>query len=125
MSAHIRAFGAAGGPAVTQPFRRELGVLAGLVLLLAGCADTPRSLAAGPDPADPRACAPRVDYHSTVGAYKGQRPVVQFIDPHKCRVNDRRRRAVLRSALLKSLLKSLRFSRVGYFSSIGCVASFS
>jgi hypothetical protein len=75
MSAHIRAFGAAGGPAVTQTFRRELGVLAGLVLLLAGCADPPRSPAAGPNPADPSARAPRVDYRSTVGGYKSQRPV--------------------------------------------------
>ena len=75
MSAHIRAFGAAGGPAVTPPFRRELGVLAGLVLLLAGCADAPRSPAAGPDPADPGARAPRVDYRSTVGGYRSQRPV--------------------------------------------------
>jgi hypothetical protein len=75
MSAHIRAFGAAGGTAVTQPFWRELGVLAGLVLLLAGCAEPPRSPAAGPDPADPGARAPRVDYRSTVGAYQSQRPV--------------------------------------------------
>jgi hypothetical protein len=75
MSAHIRAFGAAGGPAVTQPFRRELGLLAGLVLLLAGCADAPRSPATGPDPAEPGARAPRVDYRSTVGAYRSQRPV--------------------------------------------------
>jgi hypothetical protein len=75
MSAHIRAFGAASGPAVTPPFRRELGVLAGLVLLLAGCADAPRSPAAGPDPADPGARAPRVDYRSTVGGYRSQRPV--------------------------------------------------
>jgi hypothetical protein len=75
MSAHIRAFGAAGGPAVTRPFRRELAVLAGLVLLLAGCADPPRSPAAGPDPAAPGTRAPRVDYRSTVGAYRSQRPV--------------------------------------------------
>jgi hypothetical protein len=75
MFAHIRAFGAAGGPAVTPPFRRELGVFAGLVLLLAGCADAPRSPAARPDPADPGARAPRVDYRSTVGTYKSQRPV--------------------------------------------------
>jgi hypothetical protein len=75
MSAHIRAFGAAASPAVTQPFRRELGVLAGLVLLLAGCADPPRSPAAGPNPADPGARAPRIDYRPTVGAYRSQRPV--------------------------------------------------
>jgi hypothetical protein len=30
---------------------------------------------AGPDPADPSARAPRVDYRSTTGAYKSQRPV--------------------------------------------------
>jgi hypothetical protein len=75
MSAHIRTFDAAGGPAVPPPFRRELGLLAGLALLLAGCADPPRSPAAGPNPADPGARAPRVDYRSTVGAYRSQRPV--------------------------------------------------
>jgi hypothetical protein len=75
MSAHIRAFGAAGLPAVTPPFRGELGLLAGLVLMLSGCADVPRSPAAGPDPADPSARAPRVDYRPTVGGYKSQRPV--------------------------------------------------
>jgi hypothetical protein len=78
MSAHIRAFGAAGGPAVTQQFRRGvvvLAALAGLVLLLAGCADPPRSPATWPDPADPGAPAPRVEYRSTVGAYRSQRPV--------------------------------------------------
>jgi hypothetical protein len=75
MSAHIRAFGAADEPAGTQLFRRELAVLAGLAILLAGCADPPRLPAAGPDPADPGARAPRVDYRSTIGAYRSQRPV--------------------------------------------------
>ena len=79
MSAHIRAFDGAGKPAVTRPFRLRHDVLAivvGLSLLLAGCADAPRSpMAGGPDPADPAARAPRVDYRSTIGAYKGQRPV--------------------------------------------------
>jgi hypothetical protein len=78
MSAQIRAFDAAGGPAVTRPFRLRLGALAvsaGLVVVLAGCADAPRLPVAGPDPADPSARAPRVDYRSTTGAYKSQRPV--------------------------------------------------
>ena len=75
MSAHIPAFGAAGGPAVTPPFRRKFGLLAASALLLAGCADAPRTPAAGPDPADPGARVPRVDYRSTVGTYRSQRPV--------------------------------------------------
>jgi hypothetical protein len=78
MSAHIQAFGAAGGPAVTRLFRIKFGVLAvlaGLVPLLAGCADAPRLPAAGPDPADPGTRVPRVDYRSTLGSYRSQRPV--------------------------------------------------
>jgi hypothetical protein len=76
MSAHIRAFDAAGERADARPFQLRFGVLAvGLVLLLAGCADAPRSPAAGPDPSDPGARAPRVDYRSTIGPYKSQRPV--------------------------------------------------
>ena len=78
MSAHIRAFDAAGKRAGTRPFQLQFDVLAvvvGLVLLLAGCTDAPRSPVAGPDPADPRAPAPRVDYRSTIGPYKSQRPV--------------------------------------------------
>jgi hypothetical protein len=78
MSAQIRAFDAAGKPAVTRPFRLRLGALAvaaGLALL-AGCADAPRTpVAGGPDPADPAARVPGVDYRSTVGTYKSQRPV--------------------------------------------------
>jgi hypothetical protein len=78
MSAHIRAFDASGEPAVARPLQTKFGVLAvmpALVLLLAGCADTPRLPLAGPDPADPGARAPRVDYRSTIGSYKSRRPV--------------------------------------------------
>ncbi len=77
MSAHIRAFDAAGERADARPFQLRFDVLAvvvGLVLLLAGCTDAPRSPAAGPDPSDPGARAPRVDYRSTIGPYKSQRP---------------------------------------------------
>ena len=73
MSAHIRAFGAAGEPVVTRPFHIKFGVLA--FLLLAGCTDAPRLPVAGPDPADPGARVPRVDYRSTIGPYKSQRPI--------------------------------------------------
>jgi hypothetical protein len=77
MSAQIRA-DAAGKPAATRPFRLRLGALAvaaGLALL-AGCADAPRTpVAGGPDAADPAARVPGVDYRSTTGAYKSQRPV--------------------------------------------------
>jgi hypothetical protein len=78
MSAHIRAFDAAIERAGAKPLQIKFDVLAvvvGLVLLLAGCTDAPRSPAAGPDPSDPGARAPRVDYRSTIGPYKSQRPV--------------------------------------------------
>ena len=74
MLAHIRAFDADGAPAPTlRGWLGVLGILTGL--LLAGCADAPRSPVAGPDPADPGARTPRVDYRSTVGSYRSQRPV--------------------------------------------------
>ena len=75
MSDHHRALLAAGA-AVTAPFqiRFALAVLPALALLLAGCADAPRSPASGPDPADPGARVPRVDYRSTLGGYRSQRP---------------------------------------------------
>jgi hypothetical protein len=79
MSAHVRTFDTADKPAVMRPFRLRrdgLAIVAGLALLLAGCADAPRSPVAGePDPTDPAARVPRVDYRSTVGTYKSQRPV--------------------------------------------------
>jgi hypothetical protein len=46
-----------------------------LALLAAGCSAAPRAPFAGPDPSDPGARAPRVDYRSTIGSYKSQRPV--------------------------------------------------
>jgi hypothetical protein len=73
---------AADGTAVATPFRIRFGTialppLAVLILggLLAACADAPRAPIAGPSPDDPGARSPRVDYRSTVGAYKSQRPV--------------------------------------------------
>ena len=78
MSAYIRAFHAAGKPAVTMPFQTNYGalpILAAVALLLAGCTDAPRSPVAGKDPADPGARAPRVGYRSTIGPYKSRRPV--------------------------------------------------
>jgi hypothetical protein len=78
MSVHLRAFHATGEPAVTTPFQTNYGVLpilAAVALLLAGCTDAPRPPVAGPDPADPASRAPRVNYRSTIGSYKSQRPV--------------------------------------------------
>lgn len=78
MSTHIRAFGVAGERAGARPLKITFGVLVvmpALALWLAGCTDTPRSPAVGPDPSDPGARAPRVDYRSTIGSYKSQRPV--------------------------------------------------
>jgi hypothetical protein len=76
MSTHLRAFHAAGEPAVARLCKvGALVILLALDLILAGCTDTPRSPVAGPDPADPGARAPRVDYRSTIGSYKSQRPV--------------------------------------------------
>lgn len=78
MSAHIRAFNAAGERAAARPLKITFGVLVvmpTLALWLAGCTDAPRSPAAGPDPSDPGARAPRVDYRSTIGSYKSQQPV--------------------------------------------------
>ena len=62
----------------SQPFRCKFGALAALlalVLLLAGCADAPRVAGGGAGSRGPGARAPRVDYRSTVGSYKSQRPV--------------------------------------------------
>ena len=78
MSAHIRAFNAAGERAVAKPSHITFGVLvalAALGLLLSGCADAPRAPVAGPDPSNPGVRAPRLDYRSTIGPYKSQRPV--------------------------------------------------
>src|SRR5262245_45404491 len=73
---------AAAGMAVATPFRIRFGAIARLSLpalmiggLLTACADAPRTPGAGPDPADPGARSPRVDYRSTVGSYQSQRPV--------------------------------------------------
>jgi hypothetical protein len=78
MSAHIRLSGAADEPAAPKPLQIRFGVRAimpALALLLAGCIDAPRAPVAGADPSDPGARAPRVDYRSTLGSYKSQRPV--------------------------------------------------
>jgi hypothetical protein len=77
MSAHIRP-SCAHEPAGPRPSQIQLAVRAfvpALALLLAGCIDAPRAPVAGPDPSDPGAHAPRVDYRSTIGSYKSQRPV--------------------------------------------------
>lgn len=77
MSAHIPASCAATAAAVIRPFQIRLGVLAilpAVALLIAGCAAAPPLPLAGPDPADPGARVPGVDYRSTLGGYRSQRP---------------------------------------------------
>ena len=71
----MRCMFAAVGTAVATPFRIWFGVIAILGGLLTACADAPRTPVAGPDPADPGARSPRVDYRPAVGSYKSQRPV--------------------------------------------------
>jgi hypothetical protein len=46
-----------------------------LALLTHGCSAAPPAPLAGADPSNPGARAPRVDYRSTLGSYKSQRPV--------------------------------------------------
>jgi hypothetical protein len=77
MSAHNSALDAAREPAALRPFWLEFNALAALagLFLLAGCAYAPQAPVVGPDPADPGAPTPRVDYRSTVGSYRSQRPV--------------------------------------------------
>jgi hypothetical protein len=78
MSAHIRPSCAADEPAATRLLQIRLSVCAivpALALLLAACTDAPRPPVAGADPSDPGARAPPVEYRSTLGPYKSQRPV--------------------------------------------------
>ena len=59
-----------------KPFRRSCRevVLIGALITVAGCAAPPPQFT-GPDPADSAARVPAVDYRSTLGAYRSQRPV--------------------------------------------------
>jgi hypothetical protein len=77
MSAHIRPSRARepAGPRPSQIRLSGCAIVPALALLLAACTDAPRAPVAGADPSDPGARAPRVDYRSTVGSYKSQRPV--------------------------------------------------
>ncbi len=76
LCSHVRAFHAAVATGLARPRRFGLlAVLPAFVLLLAGCREPPAAPVAGSDPSDPGARAPRVDYRSTVGPYKSQRPV--------------------------------------------------
>jgi hypothetical protein len=79
MSAQILAFRAAGAPAVARLCKGVIVATAitliAPALILGGCTDVPPAPVAGADPSDPGARAPRVDYRSSIGAYKSQRPV--------------------------------------------------
>ena len=68
----------AAGAASAELFNAKLGAVALLpvaVLLLAAWSDPPVPLSTEPNPADPRAPAPRVGYRSTIAPYKSRRPV--------------------------------------------------
>lgn len=66
---------AAVGSAATARMPLPIGLLfLSVALLLAGCTAQP-PVAAGPDPSEPGARTPRVDYRSTVSGYTSQRPV--------------------------------------------------
>ena len=60
----------------TKPFqwRACAVVLAGALTAVAGCA-APRLPVAGPDPADPSVRVRPLEYRSTLGPYRSQRPV--------------------------------------------------
>jgi hypothetical protein len=77
MSAQILAFRAAGAPAVARLCKGA--VVATAITLIApslgGCTDAPPLPVAGADPSNSGARAPRVDYRSSIGTYKSQRPV--------------------------------------------------
>ena len=75
MLAHNPARTAAVDSVATAPVPLSIKVLfLSLPLVLAGCAAQPPALT-GPDPSEPNARAPRVDYRSTVSGYTSQRPV--------------------------------------------------
>ncbi len=57
---------------VPLPFKILL--LSSALLLLPGCAAQPPA-SPGPDPSEPNARTPRVNYRSTVSGYTSQRPV--------------------------------------------------
>ena len=73
---------AAVGAAFTTPFQvrfsirfSAIALLPIAVLILAGWRDAPAPPVVGPNPADPAAPAPRVDYRSTIAPYKSRRPI--------------------------------------------------
>lgn len=70
--ARLAAVGSAAAALVPRRFN-TLFLLSAL-LLLAGCAAKP-PLPGEPDPSEPDARTPRVEYRSTIGRYTRQRPV--------------------------------------------------
>ena len=75
MLAHNPARPAAVGSAATAPVPLSFKSLFLLLpLLLTGCAAQPPA-SAFPDPSEPTARTPRIDYRSTVSGYTSQRPV--------------------------------------------------
>jgi len=63
-------------PQAAKALRRGFGVilLAGALAAVAGCGAVPLRPFVGPDPADPRVSVPAVEYRSTLGPYRSQRP---------------------------------------------------
>ncbi len=72
MCAHARVL--AVGRAV-RTFRQRLQLIAGLTLVLAGCAPAPPPPLTGPDPADPNVRVPPAAYRSPIPAAAPRRPV--------------------------------------------------
>ena len=54
---------------------RELASILLFAVVIQGCAATPMTPFAGPDPPDASARIPAVSYHSTIGSFATQRPV--------------------------------------------------
>jgi hypothetical protein len=74
MSALHRGASAAGFQAARAPHPFSIFATFLAVLLLAGCAATPREIISGPDPSDPGVPVASVTYRPATGTYERLRP---------------------------------------------------